>query len=233
MTGPRRYPLVLAAVAVYIAVVLLGTKALASPGPAAEYRSATTASVTYELRTLTRWRVERVGELAAEPPEDGISGDLLLGIGSRETNMRNIVGGGHFDASGKFVPTGEDRGMFQLNQTFQAAFLSSHRGATSGSWTLIYSSALPAGRVPGLTDATRHVISILRGNVAYATRFGVPPADAVRVAVAGYNSGIGPATSAYLVNGNPDRYTTGGDYSRDVLDRRAKIRRARRDLHYR
>lgn len=221
MTAVKRCALILA-----VAGVLL-------PAPAAAenprtYRAATQASVTYELRTMGRWRVERVGQVAAEA-EDGISGDLILGLGSRETNMRPIVGGGYFE-NGRFIVTGEDRGWLQINERFHARFLETHRGALTGSWSLIFDSALPRGRVPGLTDSERYAISLLQSNIAYATRFGVPAGDAVRTAVAGYNSGIGPAVSAYLTTGNPDRFTTLGNYSADALDRRAKIRRARRAL---
>lgn len=224
----RRWPLVLLALVVYVAVALIA----APPAHGAELRTVSQTGITYEVKTFGRWRTERVGELAART-EDAISGDLLLAEASRETSLRNITGGGYFDPAGHFVVTGVDRGLWQINATFHAAFLQTHRGALSGSYSLTFSSAYPAGRVPGLTDAGEYVIALLRGNIAYATRYGVPAGDAVRVAVAGYNSGIGPATSAYLIYGNPDRYTTGGDYSRDVLNRRTLVRRARRALGYR
>lgn len=226
----RRYPILLLAVAAYVAIAFFGPRAAAQPQ---HFRTVSQAGITYQIKAFGRWRTERVGTIASRGEPDAISGDLLLAIASRETSMRNIVGGGFFDATGHFVVTGIDRGLWQINATFHPSFLSSHRGATSGSYRLIYDSALPPNRVPGLTDAAEYVVALLRGNITYATRYGVPAADAVRVAVAGYNSGIGPATSAYLIYGNPDRYTTGGDYSRDVLNRRTLVRRARRALGYR
>lgn len=223
-------------------VALLAALAFAAPAqalPPASTSSVTEvrASVTtvtglqYELKRLTRWRTERVGELAAEA-EDGISGDLVLAIGSRESSMRNIVGGGYFDSAGRFVVTGEDRGWLQINAVFHRAFLEGVPGCVSGSWRETLTSALPAGRVPGLTRSTRYAILLLRQNIVTVTAAGVPAADAVRVAVAAYNGGTSGALRGWR-EGNPDRYTTGGDYSRDVLDRRAKVRRARRELGWR
>lgn len=221
-----------------LTVALLGAPAApaASPpaatGPEPAVRAAATTTVPalrYELRRFTRWRTERVGDVGAEEPPDAISGDLLLAIGSRETNLRNIVGGGFFDPAGSFVVTGADRGVFQINEAFHRGFLESVPGCVSGSFSETLDSAYPRGRVPGLTRAARYAVLLLRDRVAYATANGVPPEDAVRVAVAAYNAGAFNAVRGYR-EGNPDRFTTGGDYSRDVLDRRAKIRRARRDL---
>lgn len=207
------------------------------PATSPQARVAASTSVSglrYELKRFDRWRVERIGAIGAEGPADAISGDLLLAEGSRETNLRNIVGGGFFNNLGNFIVTGVDRGLFQLNEVYQAGFLASVPGCDSGSYVERHASALPRGLVPGLTNAARYVVKLLRDRLAavQAALPRAPPEDVLRVAVAAYNAGTYGAIQGYLA-GNPDRFTTGGDYSRDVLDRRAKIRRARRELHYR
>lgn len=52
----------------------------------------------------------------------------------------------------------------------------------------------------------------------------VPPNDRLRVAVAAYNCGPSNALKGYRESRDPDKYTTGADYSKDVLRRTDKFR---------
>lgn len=182
-----------------------------------------------ELMVFKRWRTERVLEIFAAGEPDRLHGTLALAIGSRESNLRNIVGGGFFDEYEAWHTTGVDRGCWQINEVYHAAWLKSVPGCISGEWAEAYTTqmggAFPRGRVPGLTHACKKVRSILRYNVTYAASQGVPEADLVRVAVAGYNGGVGSAVRAYKDHGDPDRVTTGKDYSKDVLVRQRAIRK--------
>jgi hypothetical protein len=182
----------------------------------------------YELRSFGRWRTERVLSIGGEGTPDAIHGTLLLAIASKETNLRNIVGGGYFEAyvdestgqeKNRFIVTGEDRGLFQINAKYHHSWLDSVKGCDSGKYDEIYDSAFPPGRVPGLTAGCRKAISLLRYNIAYQIANGVPEADAVRVAVAAYNCGNVPANRAYK-EGNVDKYTTLGNYSHIIINER-------------
>jgi hypothetical protein len=172
-----------------------------------------------ELRRFGRWRTERVLEIAERGDPDRIHGSLLLAIASRESSMRNIIGGGYFDDNNKFVVTGEDRGLWQINQRYHGVWLDSVPGCDSGSYEEDYDSALPQGRVPGLTRAAYKARDLLRGRISYMAENGVPDADVVRVAVAAYNAGTYGALKGYR-EGDPDKFTTGHDYSKDVLERK-------------
>jgi hypothetical protein len=126
----------------------------------------------------------------------------------------------------------------QINETFHRAFLLSIPGCDNGTYKEVHLSlseggqgALPRGRVPGLTRGLRYTILLLQQGVVYATQNGVPAEDAVQVAVAGYNAGAFNAVRGYF-QGDVDRFTTGRDYSADVLKRRTLSRRARKQLGY-
>lgn len=58
---------------------------------------------------------------------------------------------------------------------------------------------------------------VLRDSINYARMKGV--ADEVACGIAGYNCGPARAVRGLLDYGDPDHYTTGKDYSRDVLTR--------------
>jgi hypothetical protein len=134
-----------------------------------------------------------------------IGGGLILAMGCRETWLRNIVG-----------DYGNGRGFMQIDHRWHAEWLDTVRGCRSGEWQPIYSSALPAGRVPPLRPMTRYAIHLLHGNYAYAKQNDIPQGDLVPVIVAGFNCGVGYAVRGYR-EGNVDKYTAWGNYSRDVL----------------
>jgi hypothetical protein len=186
----------------------------------------TTDNAVAELKRLTRWRTERILEIGAEGEPDSIHGSLLLAIASRETNLRNIVGGGFFRNDGEWEETGVDRGLFQINQQYHGQWLNSVPGCDSGKYEEIHPSALPQGRVPGLTRGARKCRDLLRDRITYMKNNGVPEGDRLRCAVAAYNGGSWGALKGYMDEGDPDTYTTGGNYSKDCLARQVSIRRA-------
>lgn len=118
---------------------------------------------------------------------------LMLAIASRETNMRNINGDG-----------GRGRGVFQIDDRYHQGFLSKH------------------GSPPPVAEAAMYAAKLIADNIKYAKAQGVPAKDRLRVAVAGYNAGMGGAMAGYRA-GAVDSRTTGDDYSADVFARRKTI----------
>ena len=173
----------------------------------------TEAQLEAELDRFGEHRIRIVSELVHQGTPDGIGTALVLALGSRETNIANIVGDG-----------GHGRGWLQIDDRFHAQWLNAHAGCKDGTWVARFSSALPAGRVPTLTSSIMRAIEILHGNMAFADSRKVPTAERVRFAVAAYNCGAGNAIKGFA-NGGVDTLTTGGDYSADVLARRDVVAR--------
>jgi hypothetical protein len=171
----------------------------------------TESQLSQQLRALGHRRLDMVSDLAHEGENDGIGAALLLALGSRETNMRNIVG-----------DSGHGRGWLQIDDRFHPEFLKTHRGCDSGSFDPTHPSAAPKGRCPTLTAGTIYAISLLRANMRFARSKGVPEEKVLRFAIAAYNAGQGGALAG-LRAGDVDSRTTGHDYSRDVLGRKAAI----------
>lgn len=169
--------------------------------------------IARELERLGASRIAIVSELAGEGEPDGIGAALLLAIGSRESNMRNIVGDG-----------GHGRGWLQIDDRFHHRFLASHRGCDSGSFTPRHPSAAPKGRVPSITASTMYAIELLRDNMRVGRNNGVPEGKIVRFALAAYNAGPGNALDG-VRQGNVDAHTTGRNYSKDVLARKSVVAR--------
>jgi hypothetical protein len=166
-----------------------------------------------ELDAFGAHRVEIVTEIAHEGAGDGIGPALLLALGSRETNLRNIAG-----------DMGHGRGWVQIDDRFHGPWLDAHAGCDSGSWDAKYRSALPAGHVPTLTASTLKAIEMLQANMAFGRAKGIPDGQAVRFACAAYNAGPGGAIAGAHA-GDVDSGTTGHDYSADVLARKEAITR--------
>jgi len=164
-----------------------------------------------ELDDFGHHRIQIVAELTHQGANDGIGTALMLAIGSRETDLRNIVG-----------DFGHGRGWVQIDDRFHTMWLSDHAGCESGSWNAKFSSALPQGRVPTLTAATLQAIEILHGNRRFAVAQGVPANQTLRFAIAAYNAGAAGALEGQQA-GNVDKKTTGKDYSADVLERKAAV----------
>lgn len=136
-------------------------------------------------------------------------------VASRETGMENIVG----DAS-------HGRGIVQLDDRWQADYLRSVRGCKPGTSEPIYPTALPKGRVPMISDGIYRMAVMLEEAIAAAKRIGVPDGHRLAFAIAAYNGGVGGATKGWHA-GDVDRYTTGRDYSADVLERRDALLKLR------
>lgn len=171
------------------------------------------ADLERELEAFGTHRIQVVTELAHESANDGIGPALLLAIGSRETNLQNIVG-----------DHGHGRGWLQIDDRFHAPFLQTHRGCDSGTYKPKFTSALPAGRVPTLSAATQQTIAMLRQNAAFGKSQGVPKDQLIRFACAAYNAGATGAIEGFRA-GDVDTNTTGKDYSTDVLSRKQAIAR--------
>jgi len=173
----------------------------------------TEAQLEEQLDRFGPEKVRIVAELCHQGAPDGVGPALVLAMGSRETNLANIVGDG-----------GHGRGWLQIDDRFFATWLSRHAGCRDGTWRPRFASALPGGRVPTLTHSTLQAIEILHGNVAFATSRKVPPRDRMRFAIAAYNCGAGNAIQA-IAAGDVDARTAHGDYSADVLERRDVVAR--------
>lgn len=173
----------------------------------------TSAQLEAELEAFGLQRIEIVSELAHEGPPDRIGPALLLAMGSRETDLCNIVG-----------DSGHGRGWLQIDDRFHTVWLSRHRGCASGSFKASFSSALPQGRVPTLTASTLFAVELLSANVQFALTHSVPKAKALRFAVAAYNAGPGGALSGFQA-GDVDANTAHNDYSADVLERKRVVGR--------
>jgi hypothetical protein len=163
---------------------------------------------TYALDRFGKRRIRKVQRISQGT---GFHAPVLLAIGLRETWLENIVS---YD--------GSDRGVFQISSEYHGEWLKGTLGCASGSYVPIYSNAYERGRVPTLRAGTHKAISILNHDFKYGKQNGVREADLLRFAVAAYNAGAGGALSGYRL-GDVDAYTTGGDYSRDVLDRRQVV----------
>ena len=166
-----------------------------------------------QLDAFGRHRMEIVAELAHEGPPDRIGPALLLAMGSRETDLRNIVG-----------DSGHGRGWLQIDDRFHHLWLSKHRGCQSGSFKTKFTSALPKGRVPSLTASTLFAVEMLRSNMQFALQHGVSKPKALRFALAAYNAGAGGALKGFQA-GKIDLQTAHKDYSADVLERKAVVAR--------
>jgi hypothetical protein len=167
-------------------------------------------------RQVTRFGSARVAVLhktlvAMQAPH--VSPALVLAIGSRESDLRNIVGA-----------DGHGRGVFQQDDRFQQAFLNSTRGCRQGTYVAAFASALPKGRVPTLSAGCRNMVETIEANVALAIKWGIPNGHRVRFALAAYSAGPGGAMIGWRDHHDADRRTAGGDYSADVMERAAILR---------
>jgi hypothetical protein len=139
---------------------------------------------------------------------------IVLAIGSRETNLQNIIGF-----------SGTDHGLMQINDEAHGAWLAVAPGCVSGSWTPVPGHnagerATPDSEafVPTLADGVRMAMQILRYNNEAGIRLGLKGGALLRFEIAAYNAGVGGATKG-LKAGNVDAETTKGNYSADVIDR--------------
>ncbi len=128
---------------------------------------------------------------------NGLPKYTLFAIASRETNMRNILGDG-----------GHGVGIFQRDDR-----------AFAGMKTPVGTLSTKAGKDWYLLHPRQQAddaAALHKGNLKVFS--GIESR-----ALAAYNAGAGGVQRALNRGWHPDRATTGGDYSQDVLDRRRRL----------
>lgn len=150
---------------------------------------------TEELRPQFE-RARREGILADICRWETVGSSLLLAIGSRETGLTNELG-----------DTGHGVGVMQIDDRFWSIAKSLR---DSGEWR----SA--SGRMMLIKQAD----TILRNNMASVRAAGVAGQYVCQVAVSAYNCGIHNAILGHY-EGDCDAFTSGHNYSADVLGREA------------
>lgn len=127
----------------------------------------------------------------------GLPFSYVLAIGSRETNLRNILG----DCRG-----GQYHGIGLLQADIQHPEAKAARD--DGTWKT---------HPEKLID---FCLGLLAGNLAEVKRRWPQYAGAgwLKIAASSYNGGLGGAARG-VAAGDSDKYTTGHDYGADVIDR--------------
>jgi hypothetical protein len=137
----------------------------------------------------------------------GFSPGLLMGIASRETNMENIEGDFQHDGPHGFGIMQIDKGTnptFCLSGGWKNVEASIHMGAS-----ILASKQVQIQKGQGVSLS-------IPGHPFVGARLSM--SDLNRCTVASYNAGL-LAYYAQSVHGNPDLYTTGHNYSADVIAR--------------
>lgn len=126
--------------------------------------------------------------------EFGFPAEVLIAISSRETNINPKYQ--HAKGDG-----GHGHSIMQIDDRSFPNF------CNSGDW-----------KDPA--KAVRMGAQVLSNKLDEVKRVkGIPEADRLRIAIAGYNCGARRACDHYLNGRSPDSSTTGKDYSADVLER--------------
>lgn len=143
----------------------------------------------------------------------GFTPETLLGIGSRESNIEQIIG-----------DNGHGHGIMQIDDRSFPEFV------RSGKWrdprlNVFKGAQVLAGAYNTVRRGQgRQLTCTINGRRVGFVGVRLGPGDLLRTALAAYNSGC----RAYYwmsVAGDPDRGTTGRDYSRDTLARAAEFKR--------
>jgi hypothetical protein len=135
------------------------------------------------------------------------STEILMAIASRETNMRNIIGDG-----------GHGYGIMQIDDR------SFPEWCKSGLWKDV-NAGIQQGAL--VLDNKREMIRNGQGkklkikNTTFIGKAGLSSSELLRTAIAAYNAGLWAYYGLSKFD-DPDRRTTGKDYSGDTLAR-AKI----------
>jgi membrane-bound lytic murein transglycosylase MltF len=148
---------------------------------------------------FVRYRLSRIkaawGFFDRASAATGIPASILAAVASRETGVRNISG-----------DSGYGTGVMQIDKRYHAF------AKTQATWDWMQNIMYGA--------------KLLAANIKEAQAAGVDEFNALRCAVAGYNQGMSKTSGAiadYRRYGDPDKTTTGGDYSKDVLRQAAWI----------
>lgn len=136
----------------------------------------------------------------------GYTPQLLMGIASRETNMKNIRGDFHSDGPHGF-------GLMQID-------IGSYRDfCVSGQWESVEASIRMGAIVLHSKQIQLQQGQGMRLSAPHYPAFTGAPlsaADLNRCAIAAYNAGLG-AYYGFTAHKDPDKFTTGHDYSADVI----------------
>ncbi len=129
---------------------------------------------------------------------NGLPTAFVFAIASRETNCTNELGD---------IQNGQAHGVGIIQIDVQHPIAQQARD--SGTWRTDPGPLINFGTTLLSADViqVKHVLPNL-----------TDPNDILRVAAAGYNCGIGRAIQAEA-QGNADKFTTGGDYGQDVINR--------------
>lgn len=175
----------------------------------------TAQEIGHALAELGNYRVLRVQEVCW--PYHPIPASVMLGIGFRETGLRNICGGAVLE-NGVWVQSFSDRGWLQISDQFESGFLKTAEGCKEGQWgpTVPASRAIEPRHVPRFTPALDYVKQTMLNSMEYAHSQGVPDSELLRFAIAAHNAGDGGAVAGYR-SGDVDRNTAHGDYSAYVI----------------
>ncbi len=129
--------------------------------------------------------------------KEGLEPSLLMGVISRETDWGRSRWLDKAGPGGK-GDNGHGHGFMQIDDRWHEDFIQ------SGKWS---------NPRENIFYGTRH----LNDQIKRAGKEGAP--DPVRAGVAAYNAGFGRVRRALNEGKDVDAYTTGGDYSKDVLER--------------
>lgn len=127
----------------------------------------------------------------------GIPPAVIAGIGSRESHWGLALTPPTPAGTGD---GGHGRGLMQVDDRWHVAFIQ------SGKWT----------------DPNENIIygaAVLKSSIAFFEKKGVKGFTALQGGVAGYNCGPSRAWAGYTEGYGVDYYTTGRDYSKNVLER--------------
>lgn len=173
------------------------------------------AALEDRMRALGSQRLRIALTVGADEP---IAGSVLIALADRKSGLRNVLG-----------DYGRARGAYQLDDAHHALFLRSSIGCLASSGAPDYwrpavpqRVALAVGCCPRWVDATRYCARVLLAFTTLAQLDGLAAEDVLPVAVAAFDCGY---RLAMLGNedGDPDKYTTGGDFGSDVLRRSEEI----------
>lgn len=182
---------------------------------ASDLKLPTPTEIGRALANLGNYRVLRVQEICW--PYKPIPASVMLGVGFRESELKNICGGAVL-VNGVWIQSFSDRGYLQISDQFEADFLKSAEGCAEGQWgpTNPPSKAIEPRHVPRFTPATHYVKQTLINSMEYAHSQGVPDDQLLRFAIAAHNAGDGGAIKGWR-EGDVDKWTAHGDYSAYVL----------------
>lgn len=170
-------------------------------------------SVESDMRAFGARRYFELDEAIKPMRVRDIGPAILLAVGTRESNLQNVLN-----------PAGTDRGVFQITDLYHEDWLNDFPGCPKGTWVPEPGkTAADPGYAPTLADGAKMAYTLLSQGLFEARRQGAT--QPVRFALASYNAGIGGASKGYA-EGDVDKYTTGGNYSKDVLTVRYPVVKA-------